>query len=80
MLFLMDQNVFRKGAFEVLQKLIFCVQKNRFLKALNLDMWSFKLQLLFCVFFPLVNKDFPLILQEMDKEPEQMCTKGSIVL
>ena len=75
MLFLMDQNVFRKGAFEVLQKLIFCVQKNRFL-----DMWSFKLQLLFFVFFPLVNKDFPLILLEMDKEPEQMCTKGSIVL
>ena len=57
-----------------------CVQKNRFLKALNLDMWGFKLQLLFFVFFPLVNKGFPLILQEMDKESKQMCTKGSIVL
>ena len=45
MLFLMDQNVFRKETFEILPKLIFCLQKNSFLKALNLDMSSFKLQL-----------------------------------
>ena len=50
MLFLMDQNVLRKGTFEIFPELLICVQKNRFLKALNFDMSSFKLQLLFCVF------------------------------
>ena len=77
MLFLMDQMSLEKELLKFFQNWYFVFKKRDFSRPSSL---SFKLQLLFCVFFPLVNKDFPLILLEMDKEPEQMCTKGSIVL
>ena len=48
-------NVFRKGTFEILPKLVFCVQKKRFLKALKLE---FQVAIVILRFFSIGQQRF----------------------